>query len=399
MQHLEEGEIHAWLDGALSDAEGTRIEQHVATCKECAAMVADARGLIAGAARIVSALDHVPGGVIPKSSAATVAKPLWRALRLTPFRAAMAASLIVAAGSLIVVQRKDQELMVPQAASMSAPAVAMDAAVSAAPNAAPSPAAGATAPAVPPPSIARATVAAGAPVPTQPQALNEMRQQQAPQPPQLALQRQQQGQEAQPERAREDLSSKTTIALSDSTLLLRGKTADGRGGGAEAKVASADVTDERAKKERDSIASTANAATVGALRSAAPGAREAARDAKTDIAGRRAPPAVLRLESVVTTSGFAERSVAFAGCYQVVDSAAWPAALPKRFTLGDTSTRVRSANDSIVGSWIRSALAATVRFSENVTPSSFTIQRGAEGFVAMIGAQPPAIFRLTRDCP
>src|SRR5215204_4508032 len=86
MQHLEEGEIHAWLDGALSETEGARIEQHIATCKECAAMVADARGLIAGASHIVSALDHVPGGVIPKSStSATATKPLWRTLRLTPF--------------------------------------------------------------------------------------------------------------------------------------------------------------------------------------------------------------------------------------------------------------------------------------------------------------------------
>src|SRR4051812_9570006 len=106
MQHLEEGEIHAWLDGALSEAEGARIEQHAATCKECAAMVADARGLIAGAARIVSALDHVPGNVIPKSDSAGASKPLWRALRLTPFRAAMAASLIVAAGSLMVVNQR-----------------------------------------------------------------------------------------------------------------------------------------------------------------------------------------------------------------------------------------------------------------------------------------------------
>src|SRR5262245_5412774 len=107
MQHLEEGEIHAWLDGALSDADGARIEQHVAACKECAAMVADARGLIAGAARIVSALDHVPRGVIPKSTqTATANKSLWRTLRLSPFRAAMAASLIVAAGALIVVRRQ-----------------------------------------------------------------------------------------------------------------------------------------------------------------------------------------------------------------------------------------------------------------------------------------------------
>ena len=71
MQHLEEGTIHAWLDGALPAEESAGVERHVAVCTECASLVAEARGMIAGASRIVSSLDIVPGGVIPKSSRAT----------------------------------------------------------------------------------------------------------------------------------------------------------------------------------------------------------------------------------------------------------------------------------------------------------------------------------------
>src|SRR5687768_1148612 len=65
MNHLDEGTIHAWLDGALDAAESREIETHVASCAACSAAVAEARGLIAGASRILSALDDVPAGVIP----------------------------------------------------------------------------------------------------------------------------------------------------------------------------------------------------------------------------------------------------------------------------------------------------------------------------------------------
>lgn len=65
MEHIDEGTIHAWLDGALPPDEGGRIEAHVASCAECAAAVAEARGLIAASSRILAALDDVPGGVIP----------------------------------------------------------------------------------------------------------------------------------------------------------------------------------------------------------------------------------------------------------------------------------------------------------------------------------------------
>src|ERR1700680_5218213 len=65
MQHLDEGTIHSWLDGALSADEAARVEAHVKECPQCAAAVAEARGFIAGASRILTALDNAPRGVIP----------------------------------------------------------------------------------------------------------------------------------------------------------------------------------------------------------------------------------------------------------------------------------------------------------------------------------------------
>ena len=60
MWHLDEGTIHAWLDGALSADEARRVEAHVGSCTTCADAVAEARGLIAASSRILTALDEVP---------------------------------------------------------------------------------------------------------------------------------------------------------------------------------------------------------------------------------------------------------------------------------------------------------------------------------------------------
>lgn len=108
MQHLDEGTIHAWLDGALPSDEQMLIEQHVRECRDCAVLVADARGMIAGASRIISTLDNVPGSVIPAKRPVAPAKAnanLWRSLRLTPFRAGLAATLMIAAASMFAVRR------------------------------------------------------------------------------------------------------------------------------------------------------------------------------------------------------------------------------------------------------------------------------------------------------
>jgi hypothetical protein len=92
MQHPEEGIIHAWLDGALPANEAALIESHVATCADCAAAVAEARGLIAASSRIVSHLDAVPGKVIPAVPRRRATS--WR----NPWFAAAAAGLILFVG-------------------------------------------------------------------------------------------------------------------------------------------------------------------------------------------------------------------------------------------------------------------------------------------------------------
>jgi anti-sigma factor RsiW len=89
MQHLDEGTIHAWLDGALDAEEASRVEQHVAGCATCAAAVAEARGLVAGASRILSALDDTPSVLAPRSSGGSTTRrssSLWNTLHLTPGR-------------------------------------------------------------------------------------------------------------------------------------------------------------------------------------------------------------------------------------------------------------------------------------------------------------------------
>jgi hypothetical protein len=112
MQHLDEGTIHSWLDGALSADEAARVQAHVAECAQCASAVAEARGFIAASSRILTALDHVPRGVVP-------AAPPVKWYNRVEWRAA-AAVLVVAVGSLVVVRNSDR--------SNSPPAAMMDSA-------------------------------------------------------------------------------------------------------------------------------------------------------------------------------------------------------------------------------------------------------------------------------
>lgn len=73
MQHLDDGTIHAWLDGALGAGEAAAVDAHVTACRACADRVAEARGLIAASSRILTALDEVPADVIPVERRAAVA--------------------------------------------------------------------------------------------------------------------------------------------------------------------------------------------------------------------------------------------------------------------------------------------------------------------------------------
>jgi anti-sigma factor RsiW len=100
MNHLDEGTIHAWLDGALDAAQVAEVEGHVATCASCAEAVAEARGLMAAASRIMRALDDDRANVIPRPAAipgVTPLQPTKRPMRRTvPWIGAVAALLIAA---------------------------------------------------------------------------------------------------------------------------------------------------------------------------------------------------------------------------------------------------------------------------------------------------------------
>lgn len=106
MKHIDEGTIHAWLDGALGESEAREVSEHTASCAQCGALVAEARGFIAGASRILTSLDDV-AGVVPKRAPVTFAplsagvastKPAQRFWQASPWVSGIAAALILAIG-------------------------------------------------------------------------------------------------------------------------------------------------------------------------------------------------------------------------------------------------------------------------------------------------------------
>jgi anti-sigma factor RsiW len=117
MQHLEEGTIHAWLDGELPADEAAAAEAHVRECAQCSAAVAEARGLIAASTRILTALDDVPSRVIP----AVPRQRHW--YDRTDIRAA-AAVLFVAGASLVVLKSRDAGVIRESAAIVDTAALA-----------------------------------------------------------------------------------------------------------------------------------------------------------------------------------------------------------------------------------------------------------------------------------
>lgn len=98
MPRPDEGLIHAWLDGQLPPEEAARIEELATTDPEWAAAVAEARGLVAASSRILSALDHVPAGVVPKGASVRTGQRL-------PWWTKIAAAVVVVIGGSVVVMR------------------------------------------------------------------------------------------------------------------------------------------------------------------------------------------------------------------------------------------------------------------------------------------------------
>ncbi|MGH7678226.1 MAG: anti-sigma factor family protein, partial [Gemmatimonadaceae bacterium] len=98
MQHLDEGTIHSWIDRQVDAEQAREIEAHLAQCAMCSAAVAEARGFVAASSRILTALDDVPGGVVPKRAVPPVARPARRQWRAAPWVTGIAAALVLAIG-------------------------------------------------------------------------------------------------------------------------------------------------------------------------------------------------------------------------------------------------------------------------------------------------------------
>lgn len=62
MPHVDEGTLHALLDGELGAAEVLEVQTHFATCAACAARLDEARQLLAETERLVTALEPPAGG-------------------------------------------------------------------------------------------------------------------------------------------------------------------------------------------------------------------------------------------------------------------------------------------------------------------------------------------------
>ena len=148
MKHLDEGTIHAWLDGALSDADAGEARAHVAACPDCAAKVAEARGFVAGASRILMSLDDVPVVAPKRAPAATTPQRPQRFWQASPWVTGIAAALLLAVG---VKEWRDRPSA--QSAVASAQRTPLDSALSVAPPAAVPVDSGLRARAVSPPSV------------------------------------------------------------------------------------------------------------------------------------------------------------------------------------------------------------------------------------------------------
>jgi len=92
MSHLDEGQLHALLDGELDETEVAAAEAHLAACAECRRELAEAREFAAGADDLIEAVD------LPTATRAVTRAPKAAAPRFNWRNVAWAASLVFAVG-------------------------------------------------------------------------------------------------------------------------------------------------------------------------------------------------------------------------------------------------------------------------------------------------------------
>lgn len=127
MQHVDEGRLHAWLDGELPDGERW-VERHLEECEACRARAAEERRIRDAASSILGRAD--PGEVAPRRIV-----PLPAARRRRPWVAVgWAASVLLALGiGWMARPAERQTVAVAPVTAPRAPASAAPAATNAAP--------------------------------------------------------------------------------------------------------------------------------------------------------------------------------------------------------------------------------------------------------------------------
>lgn len=292
---LDEGTIHAWLDGALPPDESARVESLATACTGCAALVAEARGLVAASSRILSSLDAVPGSVIPGVESGTDQFAALRARRRETSRRWWNDRRIVAAASLVFVAGVSSLVWRSAPNDEKRPASAQDAIVFRPVTDSTMPMA--TAPASVPAELTTrdARVGAAAPAPAQP-----------PRP--LATTR------------TADSVAEPKVVAADAVLPRRADVAanESRRADSNSVTAKSQVIDsasvQRAQRSAFEVQLQQGTASQGqqALRQRAEQSRPAA-----------PPPTVgagVRLDAVVTTGVAADRAAASRSCYRLVES-------------------------------------------------------------------------------
>jgi len=91
MRHLDEGTLHALLDGEIPSAELPPIQAHLGGCAECRARLAEEQDLLAESDRLIEVLE-LPEAAPAVAPVRTAARRVW------PARLAWAATVVLAAG-------------------------------------------------------------------------------------------------------------------------------------------------------------------------------------------------------------------------------------------------------------------------------------------------------------
>ena len=96
MSHVDDGTLHAYLDGELTPVEVGQLESHLAGCAGCRARLDEARVLIERAARLLGvAVPPGPEHAAPPLHQLRQPPPAWRRLRVP---LAWAATIVLALG-------------------------------------------------------------------------------------------------------------------------------------------------------------------------------------------------------------------------------------------------------------------------------------------------------------